>query len=83
MGKSSTIILRVDEDTRGYIEERANKMGIGLSECVREIIESNRALEDIENETGDARKFLTDLSEKIIWGEVEIENGVLKAFTGE
>ena len=81
MSKTSTIILRVDEDTRGYVEKRANKRGIGLSECVREMIETYRSLKWIEGEVEDIRKFLKDLEEKIVFGEIEIEDGVLRGFS--
>lgn len=76
--KTSTIILRVDDETRAYIEEQAK--GGGLSECVREMIETYRSLKWIEGEVGDIRNFLKDLEEKIVFGEIEIENGVLRGF---
>ena len=67
--------------------------GCNVSEVIREALERKRydsdtqkALDDIasivEANGGTFDNFIKTLDEQLIWGEVEIENGILKAFTG-
>jgi len=85
--KNHIIKCRVGDDLYDRIKDS------NVSEVIREALErkrydtdTQRALDDIasivEANGGTFDNFIKTLDEQLIWGEVEIENGVLKAFTG-
>lgn len=40
--KDSTIILRINEDTRSYLESESSKGGVSMSQYIREVIEKSK-----------------------------------------
>lgn len=66
--------------------------GCNVSEVIREALErkrydidTQRALDDIasivESNGGTFDDFIKDLDERLFWGEIEIEDGVLRGFS--
>lgn len=83
--KNSTIIIRVDEDTKKYLEKTSDR---GISERVREIIDQSRKgsdktytmLKECAKEKGiNFEEFVDSLHTQLIWGMVEYKDGKIIA----
>lgn len=83
--KNSTIIIRVDEDTKKYLEKTSDR---GISERVREIIDQSRKgsdktytmLKECAEEKGiNFEEFVDSLHTQLIWGMVEYRDGKIIA----